>query len=77
MAQLAERRTRFAGVVSSILIEGLGVAFLATGLDWFLENLHVARKISLSFTFVHLHAYDSKNQTFYKMDRLNSTVINV
>ena len=32
VAQSAERRTRFAGVVSSILTKGLGVAFFATGL---------------------------------------------
>ena len=36
--------------MSSILTEGRGVAFFATGLGLVLEHLHT-RKISLSFTF--------------------------
>ena len=46
VAQLAERRTRFAG--SWVRVQGLGVAFFVTGLGCVLENLHT-RKISLSF----------------------------
>ena len=41
VAQLAERRTRLRGRQSSILTEGLGVAFFATGLAKFTHSQNI------------------------------------